>query len=96
MKTPHSTNDVARPSAAVFLAPSISSTGKCSRQLRTARLLPSRRLRLIALAVAALPVCQATGCFPDWLGALNFQSQLLIDNVLITAVSTIVMNILHL
>lgn len=58
-----------------------------------ARLL--RRRRWIA-AAAALPLFQATGCFPDPIGAFNFELQSLINNVLIQAVSTIVENVLRL
>ena len=60
------------------------------------RLAASRRPRMITLALAAFPLCQATGCFPDPIGALNFQLQLLINTTLIGAINTIVQNILHL
>ncbi len=66
------------------------------RSQRLIRLFLSRPARLIALAAAALPLFQATGCFPDPIGALNFQGQLLVDGVIIGAINTIVMNLLHL
>ena len=56
----------------------------------------SRPMRFLALAVAALPLFQTTGCFPDPLGALNFQLQLLVNTTLITAINTFVQNLLHL
>jgi hypothetical protein len=54
-----------------------------------------RRRRLIA-AAAALPLFQATGCFPDPIGAFNFELQSLINSVLIQTVTTIVENVLRL
>jgi len=60
------------------------------------KMLFSRKVRMIALAMAALPICQTTGCFPDLLGAFNFQLQLLINGTLIEAINTIVQNLLHL
>ena len=55
-----------------------------------------RKGRAIALAAAALPVCQATGCFPDPIGALNFELQSLINVVLINAFNTIILNLFNL
>ena len=55
-----------------------------------------RRRRSIALVVAALPLFQATGCYPDPVGALNFNLQLLVNNTLITALSTYVSNVFRL
>ena len=55
-----------------------------------------RKGRAIALFAAALPVCQATGCFPDPIGALNFELQSLINVVLINALNTIVLNLFNL
>ncbi len=55
-----------------------------------------RTWRAFALAAAALPLVQATGCFPDPIGALNFQLQQLINFTLIDAFNTIVQNILGL
>lgn len=55
-----------------------------------------RTWRAIALAAAALPLVQATGCFPDPIGAFNFQLQQLINVTLIDAFNTIVQNILGL
>jgi hypothetical protein len=51
--------------------------------------------KFVALA-AAWPVCQATGCFPDPIGALNFELQSLINSVLINLVSVVVANLLGL
>lgn len=48
----------------------------------------------VVLLVAALPLFQTTGCFPDLLGALNFELQSLVNTTLITAVNTIIQNIL--
>lgn len=55
-----------------------------------------KRARWIIAATAALPLFQATGCFPDPIGALNFELQSLINTVLINTVSIIVANILGL
>ncbi len=54
-----------------------------------------RRRRLL-LAVASLPLFQATGCFPDPIGALNFELQSLVNSFLINTVSIIVLNLLGL
>lgn len=54
-----------------------------------------RRRRIMVLA-AALPVCQATGCFPDLIGGLNFELQSLVNSVLINTVTIIVQNLLGL
>ena len=67
-----------------------------SKSLRWLRLAGSRRWRMVGLAMAALPICQATGCFPDPLGALNFQLQFLIDSTLVNALNIFVQNIFHL
>jgi hypothetical protein len=56
----------------------------------------SRPARRITLAAAALPLFQTTGCYPDPIGALDFQLQLLINGVLINAVNIVVQNLLHL
>jgi len=53
-----------------------------------------RGWKSLLLAAAALPLFQATGCFPDPIGALNFELQSLVNNVLITAASTIINNLL--
>ena len=55
-----------------------------------------RKGRVVAMAVAALPVCQATGCFPDPIGALNFELQSLINVVLINAFNTLILNLFNL
>jgi len=68
-----------------------------SRRLHsTWRLIRSRPFRFAALAVAALPLFQTTGCYPDPIGALNFQLQLLVNTTFITAFNTFVQNLLHL
>lgn len=67
--------------------PNIVTIWKCTRR---------RSTRYIAMALAALPIFQATGCFPDPLGGLNFQLQLLLNTTLITAFNTLVQNLLHL
>ena len=66
------------------------------RKIHVARYFLSRPMRTIALTLAALPVFQATGCFPDPIGALNLQLQLLINTTLIGALNTVVQNLLHL
>ena len=53
-------------------------------------------LRRAAIAVAALPLFQATGCYPDPLGALNFELQRLLSGTLVNAFNIIVRNILDL
>ena len=55
----------------------------------------ARRRRWIALA-AALPLFQATGCFPDPIGALNFELQSFFNTAFIDTVSVIVQNLLRL
>jgi len=54
-----------------------------------------RRRRWFA-ALAALPLFQATGCFPDPIGAFNFELQSFINTVVIQTVATIVENVLRL
>jgi hypothetical protein len=53
-------------------------------------------VKALLLAVAAMPLFQATGCFPDLLGALNFELQSLVNTVLINTISVIVQNFLGL
>lgn len=55
-----------------------------------------RRARKLLLTAAALPLLQGTGCFPDPIGALNFQLQQLVNTTLIDWVSVIVANIFRL
>ncbi len=55
-----------------------------------------RRARRLLLGAAALPLLQGTGCFPDPIGALNFQLQQLVNTTLIDWVSVIVANIFRL
>lgn len=54
-----------------------------------------RRARWLGLAAAALPLYQ-TFCFPDLLGAINFELQNFINGVLFTIVDTVVRNIFRL
>ncbi len=61
------------------------------------RFYTSRRRRLLLASAAALPLLQATGCFPvDPLGALNFELQAFINNALIGGINVIVQNLLGL
>ena len=61
-----------------------------------ARLLRThRRLKTALLAAAALPLYQFT-CYPDFLGAFNFELQRFINTTLITAVDIVVRNVLRL
>ena len=62
--------------------------------LRRVRLL--QRAKLAMIAIAALPMFQATGCFPDPIGALNFELQNLVNFTLIDWVNTIVQNVFRL
>jgi len=62
--------------------------------LRRVRLL--RRAKLAMIAIAALPMFQATGCFPDPIGALNFELQNLVNFTFIDWVNTIVQNVFRL
>ncbi len=55
-----------------------------------------RRWKPLLVAAAALPLFQTTGCFPDVIGALNFELQSMVNNMLINAVGTIIANILRL
>ncbi len=60
---------------------------------RMARLFRRRKL---LLAAASLPLFQATGCFPDPIGALNFELQSLVNTFLIGTISIIIQNLLGL
>ncbi len=55
-----------------------------------------RRWKPLILAAAAMPLFQATGCFPDLVGALNFELQSFVNSSLINAANTIIENILRL
>jgi hypothetical protein len=70
-------------------------TTKSTMRIKALRFTRSRTLKAIALATAALPLFQTTGCYPDPAGALNFQLQLLITTTFVTAFNTFVMNVLH-
>jgi hypothetical protein len=61
---------------------------------RWLRFYTSRRRRLLIASAAALPLFQATGCFPDPIGAVNFELQTLINNALIGGINVIVQNLL--
>jgi len=69
------------------------SAGARRRSRRWLRLFGWKRA---ALAAAALPLFQATGCFPDPIGALNFELQRLLTGTLVNALNIIVRNILDL
>lgn len=56
----------------------------------------SGRWKKFGVALAAWPVFQLTGCFPDPIGALNFEIQSLINTTLINLVSIVVQNLLGL
>ena len=67
------------------------------RSARTRGMLKYYRLRrgkALLLALAAWPVFQATGCYPDLVGALNFELQSFFNNTLINVVNIIIQNIL--
>lgn len=76
------------------LAPRRPATRHASRGLALNRW--NRRARKLLLTAAALPILQGTGCFPDPIGALNFQLQQLVNTTLIDWVSVIVANIFRL
>jgi len=46
--------------------------------------------------MAAAPVFQLTGCFPDPIGALNFELQNLFSTAIIDVISVVVSNVLRL
>ena len=54
------------------------------------------RLRRWALLLAAAPLFQTSGCYPDLLGGFNFTLQQLVNTTLITTLNTIVRNLLNL
>jgi hypothetical protein len=62
---------------------------------RAARLRWTRLRRVCLLTAAALPLCQIT-CYPDLLGAFNFELQRFINSTLINAVDIVVRNLLRL
>lgn len=70
------------------------SPSRAHRQARRLKRLLSLRRALIG--VAALPLFQATGCYPDPLGAINFELQRLLSGTLINAFNIVVRNILDL
>jgi len=75
-----------------------SNEGKSAARARRSarRLTKLLSLRKALIGVAALPLFQATGCYPDPLGALNFELQRLLSGTLINAFNIVVRNILDL
>ena len=67
---------------------------RARRQPRRLRHLLS--LRKLLIISAALSLFQATGCYPDPLGALNFELQRLLSGTLVNALNIIVRNLLDL
>jgi hypothetical protein len=68
------------------------------RSAERSKLLAIRRIRKwkpVLLALAALPLFQTTGCFPDLIGALNFELQALVNTTVLTAANTIIQNLLR-
>ncbi|MCZ6683243.1 MAG: hypothetical protein O7F76_00200 [Planctomycetota bacterium] len=63
---------------------------------RSLRLELLRRWKPTALVVSTLGLCQLPVCFPDLLGALNFELQNLITGVLLNAVNIVIRNLLGL
>lgn len=63
-------------------------------QARTVKKLFAAKKALLALA--AVPLFQATGCYPDVLGAFNFELQRLLTGLLVDALDIIVRNLLNL
>lgn len=55
-----------------------------------------RHGRRLLLMMAALPLLQTTGCFPDLLGALNDELQMLVNSTLLNAANIIIRNLLGL
>ncbi|MCK6457425.1 MAG: hypothetical protein L6Q92_12970 [Phycisphaerae bacterium] len=55
-----------------------------------------RRGRTVVLAVAGLPLFQGLICFPDPVGALNFEIQNLLNSIIFTVVNTLVRNLFNL
>lgn len=55
-----------------------------------------RLVRSITVAVAAAPLLQGIGCYPNFLGAINFELQSLIVSTFSNAFSIVVANFLHL
>ncbi len=64
-----------------------------SGQKRVFRWILRRRRRMLVMA-AALPLFQVPACFPDLLGAVNFELQSLINSVLINTVAIIISDLL--
>jgi hypothetical protein len=60
------------------------------------RFVCSRTMKLLTLTLAGASVFQATGCFPDPLGALNFQLQFLVNTVVLDIISVVIQNIFRL
>jgi hypothetical protein len=60
------------------------------------RLYASRRWKSVLLGLAALPLFQTSGCYPDLLAGLSYQLQMLVNNFVINAANIIIQNILGL
>jgi hypothetical protein len=60
---------------------------------RVFRWILRRRRRMTAFA-AALPLFQIPACYPDLIGAINFELQSLINSVLINTVAIIISDLL--
>lgn len=60
------------------------------------RLYTSRRGKAALLGLAALPLFQTTGCYPDFLAGLSYELQMLVNSFVINAANIIIQNILGL
>ena len=58
------------------------------------RLYTSRRWKSVLLGLAALPLFQTTGCYPDLIAGLSFELQSLVNKFVINAANIIIQNIL--
>ncbi len=56
----------------------------------------SRAARRAALVAVSVPLLQGVLCFPDPLGALNFETQGLLNRIFFTLVDSLVRNLLRL
>lgn len=55
-----------------------------------------RWAKAAALVVVAAPLFQVSLCFPDVLGAVNFEAQNFINRIIFTIVDSLVRNVLNL
>lgn len=53
-----------------------------------------RRRRRLMMVAAAMPLFQLPACYPDLLGAINFELQSLINSVLINTIAIIISDLL--